>query len=283
MRRLLKEPLVHFILLGGALFVWHSIWEARAQNEDYTVTLSQQDLDAAFQKTLERKIARLELPLGGVLPDADKAALREDYIENEVLLKEARRMGLGQNDETVQRRLLQKMRFMISEMSEPDEPSEAELRAYYDANASGFVTAERRKFREIVLFERRHGDNLQSKARDVETALKSGPANWYEYGDPMAPKDSNAPLPSEASLTREYGREFAGAVFALETEQWSGPIASPFGVHFIYVEDVTPAAAIPFEDAKDAVEAAWREAETRGAYENHINELVQKYKVVTGE
>lgn len=282
MKQLFKEPLVHFILLGAMLFLWHSVWEARQQSEDYTVTISEQKLDAVYQKNLDRKIVRRQLEPGAALSDADKEKLRTEYIHNQILVREAQRMGLGQNDETVERRLLQKMHYMISEKSKPSQPSEAELKAYFDANPSRFMTPERRSYREIFLDEKIYAEDLASKIKDIEITLKGNPAWWPDLGE-MISGDKNTFTNTQNELTRKYGREFSGAVFTLEPETWSGPIPSPDGVHFIYIEKIAPERPTNYEEVKHRIEFIWTGNRTQAAYDEHIDNLIQKYSVVMGE
>ncbi|MCP4691706.1 MAG: hypothetical protein GY859_26905 [Desulfobacterales bacterium] len=124
----LKEPLIHFLVLGSALFLlFHLMGDEGARDSDRIVVTQGriENLKKSFKKRWLRPPAEAELK-----------GLVEDHIKEEVLYREALAMGLDKDDTVVRRRMRQKMRFLFEDVAARAEPAEEELQAYLDENAA---------------------------------------------------------------------------------------------------------------------------------------------------
>jgi hypothetical protein len=161
LRRLLREPLLHFLLLGGLLFAVFGRGNTEAGGVDRHIVVSGADIDrlaAAFSRTWNRPPDQNEL----------QAQIR-DYIREEVLYRAALQLGLDKDDSIIRRRLRQKMEFLFEDTVPP--PHEAELRAYLQSHIDKFRTAPLISFRQVFVSTRR-GDAAESDARQILSRLR---------------------------------------------------------------------------------------------------------------
>jgi len=155
-----------------------------------------------------------------------------ELLREEVLAREAREMGLDEGDTIVRRRLAQKLQFMVQDTVRLAEPTEEDLRRFYEANRAGFEGAARVSFTQIYFSPQRRKD----AARDATDALArlSGtrPIDAAALGDPSALEAAleDADQQTVASI---FGPQFASAVLQLKPESWHGPIASAYGMHLV--------------------------------------------------
>src|SRR6476659_9059971 len=135
MQRLLKEPLFHFLILGALIFAVYS-WLNRDLPDNKsaagTVRITSNEivwLEETWSRQWQREPTRDEL-----------RGLVTDFLKEELLAREARALGLDQNDTIVRRRLAQKLEFLVQDTSSLAEPTEGDLRRFYDANPERFQT-----------------------------------------------------------------------------------------------------------------------------------------------
>jgi len=275
MPKLFREPLLHFIILGALLFIGHGLWAQHVAKSDYTIRVSPAEIQRQAQifATENRREPN----------DEDIEALLFAHVEEQVLMREAERLGLGEDDTIIRRRLAQKMRFIVSDVGAPDVPKEAELKAWFEENKSDFLQAEQRSFRHIY-FSPSSRDKVEDDARNAlaQILLKNPPSNWETLGDPfMLSREVKAE--DTVQITRNYGRDFAKAVFALEPNKWQGPVESALGLHLVYIDEVTPQSTPTFDQARLDIENTWQEQAARNANQKRLEDLLKKYKVVVEE
>ena len=189
-----------------------------------------------------------------------------------------RRIGLGEDDTIIRRRLAQKMRFIIEDVEAPALPTEAELKSWFQANMDKFVSAETRSFSHVYLSPEEHGDNLNAAAQNILSKLENENEDWNALGDPFMLKRGFKGL-NALELTRLFGPTFSKGLFELEGNKWQGPIESAFGLHLIRIDNIADKITPSFEDVRDDVETAWQEDARRSANQAALKELIQKYKV----
>ena len=168
-------------------------------------------------------------------------------------MREARRLGLDRNDSIIRERLAEKMTFVLEPPAAP-EPADAELAAFLEENREAYRRPPEVAFRQVYLAGEADGDALAARAAETLTALDAG-ADPATLGDPiLLPAEVDlAPL---ADVRRRFGPEFGRALLDLPLGEWSGPIASPYGSHLVYLTERTapqdpPLAAIRADVARD--------------------------------
>lgn len=267
-RPLWREPLLHFLLVGAALYGVHR-WTASAPVDPPIV------IDEAFIAGLERQ----HVQRTGQPPDDDAAieGLIAEHVREEVLLREALRLGLEEDDPIVRRRLVQKMELMLGAAAEPEDPSDGELRAHLEAHPERFVRSERLSFSQVFFSTQRRADAVaDANAARATLAEGTDPAT---LGDPFPLGRSQSAVPRSVIAGR-YGEAFAEAVAALETGSWSEPVESPLGVHLVMLEDRQPGRTPTLDEVRADVEGDWRRDARAERLEAAIQRLIDRAEVV---
>lgn len=272
MKTLLREPLVHFILVALLIFAGHAVWTSHAAAREGTITVTEADM---------QRMAALYAAESGTLPSPeDMAAMVTDHVRDAALSREARRLGLDQDDTIIERRLAQKMSFMVSDLADTPAPDEATLRAWYDAHPATYTTAPNVTFEHVFLSTDQRPATWLADATSLLTTLNApSPPDWRTLGDPFMLQRAYGDLPMRETI-RLFGADFAGALFALDAgDAWQGPVASSFGQHLVHLATKDPGHLPAFEDVRAQVEADWRKHIQRTANEQAIADIIGRYKV----
>jgi len=272
MTKLSREPLVHFILLGALLFTGHMLWQHYVDKADYTITVTAEEME---RQALIFAGENRRQPT-----DEDLKALLFSHVEEQVLMREAERLGLGEDDTIIRRRLAQKMRFIVEGVETPDLPDDETLKLWFEENIDKFITAETRSFSHIYLSPKEHGEAIETIALNIlgQILLRNPPADWKSLGDPFMMKREFKNL-SAIETTRLFGPDFAASIFSAEGPNWQGPRESAFGLHLIRIDNVTSKITPAFEDVRANVQTIWQEDAQRKANSEKLKELIQKYKI----
>jgi peptidyl-prolyl cis-trans isomerase C len=269
LRRIAREPLVHFALIGAAIFVLAHQVEARRRAAEATIVV-----DAALQD----RLARLFHTQFGVAPTAQQLAIvTDEYVDDEVLYREAQRIGLGDDDEIVRRRLIQKMEFLQRDSATPMDASAATLRSYYDAHPELFSVGTRVSFSQLYFSADRGGDAAAlERARDARVRLLAGER---VVGDDVSLD------PDYSSLTRAEAERVLGAtpavdaLFSSPAGDWSEPVRSGLGWHLLRITAVQPPRVLPFDEVLPDVRAAYLQEATSRARRARFDSLRARYHV----
>lgn len=267
LKRWLTEPLVHFFLLGAALFALYG-WLNRdgfeSPDEIVVDTARVDALAAQFERTWQRP------------PTADElAGLVDNWVREEILYREGLALGLEENDPVLRRRIAQKVEFM-SEAFVDDELTDAELEAYLADNIEAYEIEPRYTFRQRYFDPGRRGDDLdQELDQAIEKLRQSTDA---PVGDPtlLPPRLANA---STSEIRRTFGSDFADALAEVPVGQWSGPVRSGYGVHVVRVDEAVPGRAPSLEEVRPAVERDLLARRTEAAREKFYDMLRERYTV----
>jgi parvulin-like peptidyl-prolyl isomerase len=268
---LLREPLLHFAVIGVILFGSYS-WlndesvEATAVEPVHIGEGDVRWLKQTWSSQWQRQ------PTAGELK-----GLVDDLLNEKVMAREAEEMGLQQDDTIIRRRLAQKLKFLVDDTAQLAEPTEAELRQFYAANPAHFETPGRLSFRQFY-FNPEHRTDAATDATAALAKLELNVEDDTIAGDRLLIGESfdNA---DELALSGMFGADFAREVFALETGEWRGPIKSGYGLHLVLVTQRTPTTPKPFDTVKDAVLAEWRSARQAELSRDFLVELRKKYGV----
>jgi hypothetical protein len=158
-RKLLREPLLHFLVLGALFFAGYE-WMNHGEPEPGRIVVTQGRIDnlkASFSRVCQQPPTPSETD-----------GLIRDYIREEVLAREAKTLGLDLDDTVIRRRLRQKMEFIATDLALPVEPTEAELEGFLATHPDLFRVEPRFTVRQIYLNPGQRGDALQ---RDIVRLL----------------------------------------------------------------------------------------------------------------
>jgi hypothetical protein len=259
--RLLRAPLFHFFIIGASIFAFHA-WitldtpqEARERDQIVVTSGRIEQLAQVFSKTWQRPPTAAELK-----------GFIDAFVKEEIYYREAIKLGLDRDDTLIRRRMQQKMVFLSEPGDEALTATDAQLDAYREANRAIFQVDPQVAFEQVFINSDAAGKEADAKAQAVLTELRAAPADVdaSSFGDRTLLNHAN-PLASLASIARSFGQDFAEALTRLPRQQWTGPVASPFGLHLVRITAYREARDPPLAEIRDAVLLKWR-AEQREAF-----------------
>jgi hypothetical protein len=245
MLRVLKEPLLHFMLIGVALFGLYIYLNPGSIESDKRIVVDASRIERigmGFEKTWNRQ------------PTADELqGLIDDYVLEEIYYRQALAMGLDSNDPVVRRRLRQKMEFFTESLAAPAAPDDAKLQAFLDAHSQDYQQPPRYTFEQRYISLDRADEELDEVLEKALPALRSG-AQFD--GDPtLLPGSYDQATPLD--ISRSLGEQFAPQLDNLPLGQWSGPLRSGIGLHFVNVSKRQPAKVAQLDAVRDQVLRDW--------------------------
>lgn len=273
MKRILHEPLLHFLLIGAGLFIAYGVLSRPGSGTSPTtivVTAGQvEQLTAGFAKTWRRPPTEPELD-----------GLIGEWVRDEVATREAMALGLDQGDTVIRRRLRQKLEFATDDVASRTEPTDADLNAHLQAHPESFRVEPVYTFSQVHLDPAARGDDLDRDAARVLAQLQQADAAT----DATALSDSLLLEPTFQSVTsgeiaKQFGEEFAVKLGELPLGQWQGPIASGYGLHLVRIDERTAGGVPALADVREAVRREWANAERLNANESYYRELLRRYTV----
>jgi len=265
LRRFLREPLLHFLLIGAVLFAGISLAKDLRRPQVRIDARELEQLAAYWEQQTQRPPTRAEL-----------AAIIHERVDEELLAREAIRLGLDKDDMIVRRRLAQKMSFTSEDVGATTEPDEATLRAFYARTATSYASPARLALRHVFFSADRTGVRPEIAASEALTQLRKGQAVG---GDPSLLPLTYADV-SIADLARDYGPAFVDAAQKASEGAWVGPVASPFGVHLLRVEARRAPESPSFDNIRAEVRSAWIAERRKANNDTYLKGLRKRYRVV---
>ncbi len=273
LKKLMREPLAHFVLLGAGLFAWSALWgQPGTRNERIVVTEAHvARLIEIFGRTWQRPPTERELQ-----------GLVDEHIKEEILYREALAMGLDRDDTIIRRRLRQKMEFLSEDLAAQNDPTDEELEAYLAEHVERFRIEGPLSFAHVYISIDRRGDKAIDDAKALLARLNRDP----EASGDVASLGDRLPLPSgyesttASEIAKMFGRAFAERVSGLPVGEWSGPVESGYGLHLVLVSERSEDRMPELAEVREAVTRDWRVREREQTNEALFQMLREKYRVV---
>ncbi len=261
MPKLLKEPLVHF--LAGALLIFAYFWLTGASRDpsSYEINITASDIDriaADAIRTSNRLLTHDEI-----------SALVDQNVREEILYREALRLGLDDGDAVIRRRLANKMRSLNT--SDIGNPSDSELEEFIGKNPAQYKEYYRYAFDHIYIGRSSTDQKIWLKG------LRDGSIKPDDIRVSLS-LDNQQKLADEADIGRKFGINFTKALGGLETQQWAGPIESGFGQHFIMIQE-KQAITYQIDDIRQRLTNDWRAAQIEKNEKAAFDELAESYAI----
>ena len=274
MRKLIREPLVHFLAIATVLF---GIGILRGEG-----TGPATNRIAITPGTVERLLQGFRLTWQRPPTENEFRGLVEDYLKEEVLYREALEMGLDRNDQIIRRRMRQKLEFLTADLVESFEPTEDELQAHLDENVDLYKQEVKVSFAQVYIGERQGAAQDRARAMSILEELRTNPgADPEQMGDPFMYPATHREM-RERDLLGVFGEEFTAQIVQLAVGEWSGPITSAFGLHIVRLDALDLGRSSELEEVRDAVHRDLVSQRTREAEQLYFDGLLAQY-IVTVE
>lgn len=272
LRRLAAEPLAQFLLIGAGLFLLHGAVRSREPVGEIRVSEGQvATLAALHERAWMRPPSRRELE-----------GLVANWIREEAAVREARALGLDQDDPVIRRRLRQKLEFLSEERADQRQPTAAELEDWLKRNPDRYRREPAYTFRQVYLDPNSAQGPPQRRAPALLARLNgTAPRDAAALGDSLLLLEPSFEALSGREVERLFGREFSVGLSRLRPGGWVGPLLSGYGAHLVRVERVEPGALPPLAEVREAVERDWRQDQRQRQREADYRRLLASYRVVT--
>lgn len=265
-KKVIREPFFHFILLGALIFLLYGWLNRDAQHpEGYDITITpDQQVKMAVQ--YEKNFGRL--------PDSiTMQNLIAAEIKNEIYYRESLRLGLDIDDEIIRRRLKQKYEFIQLDNFVADEPTEEVLKAYYEKHSSSYLSPSTYTFEHQYFSPDKRKDPLRT-AQDYQVGI--GKADPFHIPSPLSSQDIE-------DVRDAFGYQFAQELMSITSLEETHVIESGFGYHVVQILSKESSAPIPFEEAKGRVYQDYIQEQRNTSNEEMYDDLLGQYEVVVEE
>ena len=261
-RALLREPLLHFLVVGALVFVALSGRPPEAGERRIVVD------EMVVASLVNHHVQAFRRPP----TPAELDELIRDHVRSEVYYREALRLGLDRDDEVVKKRLRNKMLAIAGAEAEAAQPSDAELQALLSKDPARYALPPR-----YTLTQRYLGEDTPALRARAAAALKAG----SEGALPTEPFPLPGRLVDAAAfdLAQEFGDDFAAALATAPIGRWVA-LPSGFGLHLVRLEQRRTLPPPRLADVRQRLENDWRSAAVRKAEEAQLKTLLAGYDVV---
>ena len=275
MPKLLRDPLLHFLILGSLLFVIYTALNPPAETTaGNLIRITQGDIDRLRQSFEKQR----QYP-----PTAEELqGLIQAHLKEEVLYREALAMGLDDDDAIVRRRMAQKLEFLITDVTVPDEVDDSVLLEFYEKKATDYMRAARLSFRHIYFNPDYRGERLLDEANAALQTLQSTGAG-LQASDDMGDRfmlEAQFHQVSTIEIARVFGSEFADSIATLTPGGWQGPIRSGYGVHLVIIYEREAAGRHAFAEVRERVKTDYLFELRQRRNEAVLEKLKSRYEIV---
>jgi len=276
LKRCLREPLLHFLVIGLVLFGFYAyINRGRSGSASPRQIVLSLDELATMTAYFESQWHRPPTP-------QEFQAMVEDKIKEEVLSREGLAMGLDKDDTIVKRRMAQKVQFLTEDVAAAHEPSTAELKAWFEKNSGKFALPSRYGFRHVYFSPDKRGTNAHDDATKALARIAGQPedsplivstADRFMFQDYYGDRTPSA-------IAKEFGPQFAVALEKVQSGSWQGPIESGYGWHLVFVDTVIPGRVPAFEEVESEVKTSWLGEQKAQAWQKAYQMMRARYTVL---
>jgi peptidyl-prolyl cis-trans isomerase C len=276
MKKPFHEPLLHFLLLGALLFAVFG-WKNRTEepesagNEIHIGPAQIETLVSTFQKVWQRPPTAEELD-----------GLIKEHLTEEVLYREAKALGLEQNDIVIRRRLRQKMEFLTADVATAAGPDEAALAKYFSEHADQYAESPQLSFTQVYFNREKRGAKLEEDVKASLAELARNPDATADMGDAsLLPQRLEST--SVRDIGNQFGDEFAVAVRKMPLAQWLGPVESGYGLHLVKVTARQDPPKPQLAKLRDAVLRDYQTVQREELNRRTVEEFKKRYRITVDE
>ena len=255
----LREPLLHFLILGTVLF-GADHWLLARSDDPHTILVGAE---------VDREATEIFKAARSRAPNAEElTALRQVWLDNEVLYREGLALQVDRGDTAIRERVIFKALSVVDANSKLPSVDDAILRAWFEKNRRKYDDPARFDFQEAALA----GDNSEATVRAFVAELAVG-----------TPGDAKAGLRvfkgrPHSNILQSYGTDFAQALESLPPGEWRALLTRE-GWRAMRLESISPAKPAAFEALRGVVLQDWTDATMAEQRTAAVRALSKKYSV----
>lgn len=263
--------MVHFVVIGLALFA-----ADRVRTMARAPVVASDPQRVVVGDDVRRALSREYTLRFGQAPDATREqALVDAWVRDEVLVREALRLGLDRGDPIVRRRLAQKMELVLESETPVPTPSDDDLTTFLAAHRDAYRLPSRTSFTHVFFAHERRRDAARA---DAQTVLASGTVD-PSRGDafPLGPMLDHR---ADSDLAAAFGPEFVQSMARAPLGTWFGPVSSRLGEHLVLVRDREAGRDSTVAEVRPSLLASYAAEARIAAVQRATDRLVARYHVV---
>jgi hypothetical protein len=288
--RLLREPLVHFIVAGAVLFgAWTAFrGDEFAADATGTIVVDRRELLTFLQYRANAFEPEAFGAALDAMSDAELAEIIDAYVDEEILYREARGLGLEASDNVIRQRMVQKMSFLLADIAAAGGgPERAELEAYFDANIEAYAVQPWATFTHVFFDSTRHGEaGARAAAEDARRRLNQSAAGFNDAGEvgDRFPFLRNYVERTFEYIASHFGYDFAASLEALAAVpgEWQGPIRSVYGEHVVLLTHREPRMLPTLDAVFSDVERDYATEQANAARAEMLEAVRERYRIEIG-
>jgi len=285
----LKQPLLHFVVIGALLFLIFSLSDASDETVDENIiavdratllSYMQYQANAFNEEFFAQQLDRMD--------ESQRRLLIEGYYREEALYREALAMGMDEGDYNIKQRMVEKLVFLL-QGSVPEVPAatQQDLENYYAENENIYRRPASYSFTHVFIDDQEHSPDGRSRAEALLEELTENNIDFLgasDYGDNF-PYLQNYVRRSRDFIRNNFNDEFAIWLDSIDAQDglWQGPAESPFGFHVIMLSNYFPAELPSLEEIRDRIEEDFFIESQYLLRVEAENNLVEKYQLEIGE
>ena len=268
-KRCIRQPLLHFLIAGFALFVLYGGLHRSTLNQDpQRIEITPE----VVQRIAISWLARWQRPAS----EQQLQGLIEEYVKEEILYREALKLGLDKDDTIVRRRLAQKMDFLAEDVASLREPAPGVLEAWYNQHQDQYAPPPLLTFHHLFFALDKRGADAQAQAQSALSGLSdknSGEGDAFMFKNAYSEQ-------SQDQVARVFGSSFAISLFKQTPGSWVGPVESGFGWHLVWIDALAKSSPPPFEAVAQQVKSDWLSEQRSASKRANFDALKARYEVV---
>ena len=265
--RFMREPLLHFALIGGLLFALYTFVGPNDGVSGDKVVVGREvinNLRLNFQRTRNRVPTEEEL-----------VSLIDDYVMEEIFYRQALAMGLDKNDQVIRQHLRRKMEFLATDTTQLLQPDDQILQEYLDQHPEKFHRDSTFSFDQIYINTDGNPVHIQTRVDELKQQVE---ASGFAQGDLSAlPPSVDDVMASQ--IDRTFGQGFAASLEQLPINMWSQPVRSGMGLHLVKISAYRPGYTPPLSEIHDSVEREWLNEKNQEIQASLLEELSAQYQI----
>lgn len=274
---LLKEPLLHFLLIGAGLFLLFEGGNDPAAVSGGLLTAPSTQIEVSWD-AVERMSRQFELTWQRPPTEAERQGFIEEIVRNEIFYREAIAIGLDRDDEVLKRRLRQKMEFIYEDIATLTEPTDEELHDFLSRHRQKYLADPGVSFQQLYFNADKRGGNTEADAINGLGRLRDG-ANPDTIGDPTQ-LAAEVPLTPSWEIARLFGDAFSKRLLEMEPGVWAGPLPSAYGWHLVLIRERVGGHLPDLNEIRETVKQGWLIERQRELKDAAYAKIREKYAVI---
>lgn len=272
--KIIKNPLFHFFIIGTVIYIGYALLNKDTNDQENVIVITSgeiQWLEDNWKKTRNRAPSLEE-----------RKGLIKQQVRQKVMYKTAVEMGLDKDDIIIERRMVQKLEFLTSDILTPPNPLDGELKEFYEKNPNQYKTSSAITITQLYFDPDKRENKTLSDAENALVLLKKKgePENSdSNFGDVFMLPSYFSEV-SDIELAKSFGNEFAEELFSLEPGSWYGPILSGYGTHLVYIHELKKATLLEFEKVAEDVKKEWQKKKLEELNDLYEEALIARYEII---